>query len=64
MSLFDPGPSDQVPADQIPADPGLRVRMTIAYDGTGFRGFAAQPGQITVAGQLAQAIAQVTGSEV
>ena len=32
--------------------PTVRVRMTVAYDGTGFHGFAAQPGLATVAGSL------------
>ena len=30
----------------------MRVRMLVAYDGSGFHGFAAQPGQRTVAGVL------------
>jgi tRNA pseudouridine38-40 synthase len=33
--------------------------MLVAYDGTRFRGFAAQPGQRTVAGALAEAIGRV-----
>ena len=37
----------------------MRVRMLVAYDGSGFHGFAAQPGQRTVAGVLAEAIEQV-----
>ena len=32
------------------------MRMVVAYDGSGFRGFARQPGQRTVAGELARAI--------
>ncbi|MGH9064100.1 MAG: tRNA pseudouridine(38-40) synthase TruA [Acidimicrobiales bacterium] len=42
----------------------VRVRLTVAYDGSGFRGFAAQPGQRTVAGDLAGAIARVVGHPV
>lgn len=38
--------------------------MTLAYDGSGFRGFAPQPGQTTVAGALVEAVAKVTGAEV
>jgi tRNA pseudouridine38-40 synthase len=41
----------------------VRLRLLVAYDGTGFRGFAAQPGQRTVAGELIRAIATVTGGE-
>lgn len=37
----------------------MRVRMLVAYDGTGFRGFALQPGQRTVAGSLTTAIERV-----
>ncbi|MHB8287862.1 MAG: tRNA pseudouridine(38-40) synthase TruA [Acidimicrobiales bacterium] len=37
-----------------PAD--VRLKLILAYDGTGFHGFAAQPGQRTVAGALAEAI--------
>ena len=33
--------------------------MLVAYDGTGFHGFALQPGQATVAGTLAEAIERV-----
>src|SRR5581483_8767563 len=37
----------------------VRVRMTVAYLGTGFRGFAAQPGIPTVAGALREALATI-----
>ncbi len=37
----------------------MRVRMLVAYDGSEFRGFAAQPGQRTVAGVLTEAIEKV-----
>lgn len=36
-----------------------RWRLDLAYDGRGFRGFADQPGQRTVAGTLAEALATV-----
>jgi tRNA pseudouridine38-40 synthase len=36
------------------------IRLTVAYDGGGFSGFADQPGQRTVAGVLAEAAAQVS----
>lgn len=37
----------------------VRLRLDVAYDGSGFRGFAAQQGQRTVAGVLADAVATV-----
>jgi tRNA pseudouridine38-40 synthase len=37
------------------------VRLTLAYDGTSFRGWARQPGQRTVAGVLEAALQQVLG---
>lgn len=47
------------------ADPELvRWRLRVAYDGSGFRGFAAQAGQVTVAGVLSQAISLVTRVDV
>ena len=42
----------------------MRVRMLVAYDGTGFHGFAAQPGQRTVAGVLTEAIERVARQPV
>ena len=42
----------------------MRVRLTLAYDGSGFRGFAANPGVHTVAGTLAAAIARILGHGV
>ena len=40
------------------------VRLTVAYDGTEFSGFAAQPGQRTVQGALADAAERVCGHPV
>ncbi len=37
----------------------MRVRLTLEYDGTAFRGWAAQPGLRTVEGTLQEALAQV-----
>lgn len=39
-------------------------RLDLAYDGTRFRGFARQPGQRTVQGEVEQAIARTLGVEV
>jgi tRNA pseudouridine38-40 synthase len=38
-----------------------RVAFGIAYDGAGFHGFAAQPGQRTVAGEMAAALRELFG---
>jgi tRNA pseudouridine38-40 synthase len=42
----------------------VRWALTLAYDGSAFHGFAAQSGQRTVAGSLAEALARVTRTEV
>ncbi len=42
----------------------MRVRLTVAYDGAGFRGMAAQPGQRTVAGVLGEKIEKVVRAPV
>ena len=59
-TLFTPDPDAQPTAEPAPAVvtayPVVRVRLVVAYLGTGFRGFAAQPAQRTVAGVLAAAI--------
>ena len=47
----------------VPAE-SARVRMTLAYDGSSFRGFAAQPGQRTVAGELARAMSNFCRHDV
>jgi tRNA pseudouridine38-40 synthase len=36
----------------------VRLRLVVAYQGTDFRGFAIQPGQVTVAGVLTTALAR------
>jgi len=63
LSIIDGGAetSQAKPPAKQPTDGGpvVRVRMTVAYDGRGFRGFAAQPGGVrTVAGTLALALAR------
>ena len=47
-----PGPRPTAP------EGANRWRLVLAYDGSGFRGFAAQPGTVTVAGTLAAALAR------
>ena len=37
----------------------MRLRVTLEYDGTDFRGWAAQPGLRTVEGELRAALAAV-----
>jgi tRNA pseudouridine38-40 synthase len=39
--------------------PDVRLRLTLEYDGTGFRGWAAQPGLRTVEGTLQEALQEV-----
>jgi len=61
VSLFE---VDDLPAP-APSGPVLRVRMTVAYLGGGFHGFAAQKSGVkTVAGTLIAAVKQVTGCEI
>ena len=40
----------------------MRLRLTVAYDGTGFRGWARQPGDRTVEAVLGEALTQIYGS--
>src|SRR5512132_4098834 len=40
----------------------MRLKLTLAYDGTGFRGWAAQPGLRTVEGVVREALAATFGS--
>jgi tRNA pseudouridine38-40 synthase len=47
-----------------PEGPSVRVRLTVAYDGSGFHGFAATPGVRTVAGVLGDALTRVVGAAV
>ncbi len=40
----------------------MRLRLTLEYDGTGFRGWAAQPGLRTVEGELREALEKLFSS--
>jgi len=71
VTLFEEGitpPSEPGVSEPGVTEPGSglnrRIRMTVAYDGSGFHGFAANPGVITVGGSLADAIAKVLGHPV
>lgn len=50
-----PGLPDRVPE----TEERLRLRLDLAYDGAGFKGWAAQPGLRTVEGELTAALATV-----
>jgi tRNA pseudouridine38-40 synthase len=39
--------------------PDVRLKLTIEYDGTGFRGWARQPGERTVEGELRRALTEL-----
>jgi tRNA pseudouridine38-40 synthase len=57
MTLFEPEPA---PARIAPnSAPTARVRLSVAYDGTDFHGFAAQARQRTVAGVLGESLGKV-----
>lgn len=48
-----------MPVPEMPAPGPRRVRMTVAYDGTGFHGFAENRGVRTVGGELGRALETV-----
>jgi tRNA pseudouridine38-40 synthase len=54
LTLFE---DTETPA--APRGPLVRVRMTVAYDGSGFHGFAPNPGVATVGGVLGEALERV-----
>jgi tRNA pseudouridine38-40 synthase len=62
MTLFEAAPTPTGPP--TPPQPVQRVRLTVAYDGTEFHGFAVQEGQRTVGGELAAAIGKVLRRDV
>jgi tRNA pseudouridine38-40 synthase len=47
------------PPDRSPDGRTVRIRLDIAYDGTGFSGWARQPGLRTVQGELESALATI-----
>jgi tRNA pseudouridine38-40 synthase len=50
---------------QLPLEGAPRVlKLTVAYDGTGFRGFAAQPETRTVQGALTQVLARILQRDI
>ncbi len=51
------------PAD-APAEATARLRLDLSYDGTDFHGWATQPGQRTVQGELEAGLARVTRTSV
>lgn len=54
------GPGAVLSAPEDPADGAtLRLRLDLAYDGTGFAGWASQPGQRTVQQVLSEALGRV-----
>ena len=61
MSLFDDA---ELSPSGAPEGPSTRVRMTVAYHGGPFKGFARQPGVKTVAATLEAALERVTGAAV
>ncbi len=75
MTLFDvtvptpPGDAEPTAVADVASlatdpDDSAVCRLVVAYDGSGFRGFAAQLGQRTVAGVLGAALAKVLQGEV
>jgi tRNA pseudouridine38-40 synthase len=60
VTLFD----DESVTATAPSGPSLRVRLLVAYDGGGFRGFAEQRTVPTVGGSLRQALETVLGHAV
>jgi len=52
------------PAPEAGSSARTHLALTVAYEGTGFRGFAVQPGQRTVAGELVGALEQMLRGDV
>ncbi len=54
QTLFDPDDMDDGPRSPV-----VRVRLTVAYDGSSFHGFAPNPGVPTVGGTLIEALERI-----
>jgi tRNA pseudouridine38-40 synthase len=63
VTLFE-GDAERPSASDGGVVPRVRVRLTIAYDGSGFHGFAANAGVRTVGGTLADAVERVLGTPI
>jgi tRNA pseudouridine38-40 synthase len=63
VTLFEPGDSSPARTGAAPAA-RTRLALVVAYDGTEFHGFAAQPGQRTVAGVLLEALEAMLRGDV
>jgi tRNA pseudouridine38-40 synthase len=59
MTLFDDPLDDDAESIDLRSAPQQRIRMVVAYDGSRFHGFAAQPEITTVAGTLARSLERV-----
>jgi tRNA pseudouridine38-40 synthase len=59
VTLFDPPDAPATPSGAT-----VRVRFTVAYDGTGYRGFAENRDVVTVGGALTTALERVLGVRV
>lgn len=59
MTLFDEPFEPVRPRERSSVGPVTRVKMTVAYDGSPYHGFAANPGVATVAGTLQRALERV-----
>jgi tRNA pseudouridine38-40 synthase len=60
VTLFDP----EEAVTTAPEGPSFRVRATVAYDGSGYRGFAVQKTVPTVGGALTDALERVLGHPI
>jgi tRNA pseudouridine38-40 synthase len=52
---------NETPEDEKPETPLRNWKLTLSYDGTGFRGWQVQPGERTVQGELQTALGRITG---
>ena len=59
MTPASPEGSPELPAPEATGAPAVRLRLDLSYDGTGFSGWAAQPGRRTVQGVLEEALGRL-----